>query len=155
MSEAKKHHDQVLLVECNLDDMTGEELGYALERVLSEGALDAWFTPIYMKKNRPGVVLSVLCHPEDGQGLCTLLLRETSTLGVRYRMMDREVAERKIVNASTPWGLVRCKLKILAGRVISIKPEYADCAQIAQNHDLPLREVSEVAREAVKRLQKK
>jgi uncharacterized protein (DUF111 family) len=113
---------QVTLLECNLDDMTGEALGYALEQLLSAGALDAWFTPIYMKKTRPGVILSILCLPDEAQAFCGLLLRETQTLGVRWHVLHRQVAERRMATVSTAGGDVRCKLKVLDGRVVDAKP---------------------------------
>jgi len=141
----KGHYDKVLLLECNLDDMTGEALGFVLDRLITTKALDAWFTPIYMKKSRPGTMLSVLCRPEDGPALRELLLQETSTLGVRWQIYQREVAERKIDRVQTPWGAIRRKIKILAGRTISVKPEYEDCARIAREHNLTLREVTETA----------
>jgi len=146
--EAKAQFDEVLLLECNLDDMTGEALGFALERILAAGALDAWFTPVYMKKNRPGVLLSVLCRPEDGERLRSLLLHQTTTLGVRWSSSRRQIAERRIDQVRTPWGLVRRKLKLLDGQVVSIKPEYEDCAKLAREHGVPLQSVVEAAREA-------
>ncbi|NLG49869.1 MAG: LarC family nickel insertion protein [Chloroflexi bacterium] len=148
MTTAEAEGDQVLLLECNLDDTTGEALGYAMERLLAEGALDVWFTPIQMKKNRPGVLLSVLCAPEHGPRLRQLILQETTTLGVRWQLFHRQIADRCIDTVQTPWGPVRRKLKILQGRVISIKPEYDDCARLAREHDLPLQEVIETARRA-------
>jgi pyridinium-3,5-bisthiocarboxylic acid mononucleotide nickel chelatase len=140
--------DEVMLLECNLDDMTPEALGYALERVLAAGALDAWFTPIYMKKNRPATLLAVLCRPEDGAALRGLLLRETTTLGVRYQTLQREVAERRSDAVQTPWGRVRRKLKLLGGRIVSVKPEYDDCARLAREQGVPLQEVMRAALDA-------
>jgi len=137
--------DTVALVECNLDDMTGEALGFALERLLAAGALEAWFTPVYMKKNRPGVVLTVLCRPAERPLFCDLLLRETTTLGVRWQIIQRRIAERRMDQVVTPWGAVRRKLKIVAGEVVSIKPEYEDCARLAREHHLPLETVIEAA----------
>ena len=138
--------DQVALLECNIDDMTGEALGYALERLLDVGALDAWFTSIIMKKGRPGVMLSVLCRPEDAPALRQVMLRETTTLGVRWRLTEREIAERSTDTVETPWGPVRRKLKRLAGRIVSAKPEYEDCARLAREHDVPLQDVIDHAR---------
>jgi uncharacterized protein (DUF111 family) len=139
---------EIVVLECNIDDMTGEALGYALEQMLAAGALDAWFTPIYMKKNRPAVILSVLCRPQDAEALRRLLLKETRTLGVRWRTMQREAAERRAVTVQTPWGMVGCKLKILDGRVVDAKPEYEDCAALARQHGLALEAVTLAAREA-------
>jgi uncharacterized protein (DUF111 family) len=139
---------QVLLLDCNLDDMSGEALGYALERLLEAGALDAWFTPIYAKKNRPAVILSVLCRLTDGDAMSRLVLSETSTLGVRTRAVNRLICERETVIAETPWGAVRCKVKRLDGRTLGIKPEYEDCARIAREHALSLETVVGAARQA-------
>ena len=136
----------VTLLECNLDDMTGEALGYALEQLLDAGALDAWFTPIMMKKGRPAVLLSALCRLEDTDRLIELLLRETSTLGVRRRVVERVIADRETVRVETPWGSVRCKVKRLEGVTISIKPEHDDCARIAREQGLPLEQVVNRAR---------
>ena len=139
---------EIILLECNIDDMTGEALGYALEQLLAAGALDAWFVPIYMKKNRPAVTLAVLCTPESGPALRSLLLRETRTLGVRWRTMQREAADRQAATVETPWGAVGCKLKILDGVVVDAKPEYEDCAALARQHGLPLEVVTSAARQA-------
>ncbi len=136
----------VTLLECNLDDMTGEALGYALEQLLDAGALDAWFTAIMMKKGRPAVLLSVLCRIEDADRLSELLLRETSTLGVRRRVVERMIAERETIRVETPWGSVRCKVKRLHGVTLSIKPEHDDCARIARERGLPLEQVVNRAR---------
>ena len=140
--------DSVVLLECNLDDMTAEALGFALDRLLEAGALDAWFTPVFMKKNRPATMLSVLCRPTDGPRMRRLLLEETTTLGVRWCVMERQIANRRTDQVMTPWGPVRRKLKILDGRVVSVKPEYDDCAQMAKRHGLPLQQVDDAARQA-------
>ncbi|HHX65493.1 MAG TPA: LarC family nickel insertion protein [Chloroflexi bacterium] len=146
MTDLVEHYDEVALLECNLDDMTGEELGFVLERLMNEGALDVWFTPIYMKKNRPATLLSVLCRPEDGPRLRGWLLRETSTLGVRWQALRRQIADRRTVGAETAWGVVRCKVKIVDGQVVGVKPEFDDCARLAREHGVPLRDVSAAAR---------
>lgn len=148
LDDERSRSDQVLLLECNIDDMTGEELGFALQTILDAGALDAWFAPIYMKKNRPATLLSVLVRTEQGASMRRLLLRGTSTLGVRWRNLDREIAERRTETVSTPWGDIFCKLKVLGGRVVSAKPEYDDCARIARQHELPLARVVGACRAA-------
>ena len=149
MAVPQKHEEEVLLLECNLDDMTAEALSYTLERLLAAGALDVWFTPITMKKSRPATLLSVLCRPEDGPALRDLLLRETTTLGVRWQRLQREVAGREMDQVRTPWGVVRRKLKILNGQVISIKPEFEDCARLARENQISLDRVIEAARAIV------
>ena len=145
-AEFPGEEEQVALLECNLDDMTGEELGHILGRLFDAGALDVWFTPVFMKKNRPGVVLSVLCALEKAPRLRALILAETSTLGVRWQVFQREVAERKVVQVETPWGPVRCKLKMLEGHVVGVKPEFDDCARLAREQGIPLEEVLAEAR---------
>jgi len=140
-----QNFDQVVLLECNLDDMTAEALGFVLERLMAERALDAWFTPIVMKKGRPATLLSVLCLPEDAARLRRLVLRETTTLGVRWRACEREIAQRQTDQVDTPWGSVRRKLKLLDGVVVSAKPEYEDCARLAREQGIPLQQVIDAA----------
>lgn len=138
----------VVELACNLDNASGEVLGYVLERLLAAGALDAWFTPIQMKKNRPAVKLSVLARPEDQARLVDLLLRETPTLGVRYQALSRTTAGREMRDVETPWGRVRVKVKLLAGRPVAAAPEYDDCARLAAGAGVPLEQVMEAARRA-------
>jgi uncharacterized protein (TIGR00299 family) protein len=124
--------DTVWLMETNLDDVPGEVIGYTIERLLEAGALDVWTTPIQMKKNRPGVVLSVLAHDDAAGELERIVFRETGTLGVRRCRYQRTKQPRPESTAQTPWGTVRVK----AG-----KPEYDDCARVAREHGVPLRDV--------------
>jgi hypothetical protein len=144
MTEAERR-ERVILLACNLDDMTGEELGHALELMLTLGALDAWHTPIVMKKSRPAVEFSVLSRLEQAETLREALLTHTSTLGVRWQELERLACERRVVTVGTPWGAVRCKVKLLGGRVLGVKAEYEDCASVARQHAVALRDV---AREA-------
>ena len=137
--------DEVQLLQCNLDDMTGEALGYALERLLAAGALDVWYTPIYAKKNRPAVMLSVLCRLADEERMTGLVLTETTSLGVRRRLAERVICERETMIVETALGAVRCKVKRWCGRVQSVKPEFDDCARLAHEHALPLEQVTEMA----------
>lgn len=148
MSSEDATPTQVILLECNLDDMTGEALGYALERILVAGALDVWYTPIYAKKNRPAVLLSVLCRVDDQDRMTAMVLTETSSLGVRRRKIDRIICARESITVDTPWGPVSCKVKKLGGRVLNVKPEYEDCARLASEYDLSLEQVTERARSA-------
>jgi len=138
-------HDTVVLLECNLDDATGEALGYAMERLRTAGALDAWFTPIQMKKNRPATKLSVLTTPERASEFSDLLLRETTTLGVRRAVMDRAKAVREHITVETSWGPVRVKVKRLDGQSIAASPEYEDCAALARQVGVPLAQVQAAA----------
>ncbi len=129
--------DAVVLIETNLDNASGEALGFALERLLEAGALDAWFTPIQMKKNRPGVKLSVLAEATRSSELAALLLHETPTLGVRLSPpLARLTAERRVREVVTTWGTVRVKEKWLDGRLSGLAPEFEDCAALAREHGL-------------------
>ncbi len=133
--------DRVMLLQCNLDDATGETLGYVMERLFAAGALDVWFTPVQMKKNRPGVVLSALARSEQADALAQVILRETPTLGLRVQAVERIVAERRVREVETPWGKVRVKEKWLAGQCVAVSPEYEDCARIAREQGIPLQRV--------------
>ncbi len=144
--------DEVVLLACNLDDATGETLGYTMECLLQAGALDVWFTPIQMKKNRPATQISVLCRPSDSAALAALLLRETPTLGVRRQVLSRTKADRAVRQVETPWGPVRVKVKILDGQAVAASPEYDDCAQLAAQAGIPLLEVMAIARQAARDL---
>lgn len=145
---AGDERDHVVLLECNLDDTTGEMLGYAMERLFAADALDVWFTPVQMKKNRPGIVLSALAPPDRVEDLTQIVLQETSTLGLRVLPMERIVAERRIRQVETRWGGVQVKEKWMAGERRAISPEYEDCADIAREQSVPLRQVFDAVREA-------
>lgn len=135
--------DQVVLLECNLDDTTGEILGYTMERLFASGALDVWFTPIQMKKNRPATLLSALMPPDKVETAAQVFLSETSTLGLRVLPLERAIAERRPGTAQTPWGEVRVKEKWLEGKKLSVSPEFEDCARIAREHSIPIQCVYE------------
>ena len=127
-------------LKCNLDDMTGEAIGYAVEALLSQGALDVFTAPITMKKSRPGVLLTVLCREEDAQRMTALLLRHTTTLGVRQSLCSRTTLQRREETVQTPYGPVRRKVSQGFG-IRRVKYEYDDLAAIAQAQDLSLAEV--------------
>ena len=150
LEPAACQEDQVVLLEANLDDAPGQMLGYAQERLLGAGALDAWFTPIYMKKNRPGVLLSALALPAQAAELAEIMLRETTTLGVRWQRLGRYVAGRAVETVETPWGAVRVKVKRLADRPVSAAPEYEDCARLAREAGVPWQAVHAAAEKAWK-----
>ncbi len=127
----------VAVIEANIDDSTPEVLGYAMERLLSAGALDASLEPIFMKKNRPGTLLRVIARPEDREALAAIVLSETSTLGLRIHSAERRVRAREFVEVATPHGPVRMKV---AGRD-SYAPEYEDCRKLAIATGVPLRQI--------------
>ncbi len=131
----------MILLETNVDDMTGEMLGYVLEKLLAGGAADAWLTPIQMKKGRPGVVLAVICAEAEEEALARLLLRETSTLGVRVRPVHRWEAEREVVEFESSLGPTAVKVKRLPDEPPRVAPEYEACKRLAESGGLPLAEV--------------
>jgi hypothetical protein len=131
----------MVLIETNIDDMTGEMLGYVLEKLLAQGAADAWLTPVQMKKNRPGVVLSVICREPEEEALARLLLRETTTLGVRVRPVHRWEAEREVLEFESSLGPAAVKVKRLPNEPPRVAPEYEACKRLAEANGLPLAEV--------------
>jgi uncharacterized protein (TIGR00299 family) protein len=141
--------DWVTVLESNIDNMPGELLGDLMERLLNAGALDVSFLPLQMKKNRPAVMLTVICRVEDGEAMARLLLSETSTLGVRVQQIQRLKAQREQVTIETPLGSVQVKVKRLGKRIISAAPEYEACRRIALERNMPLAEVYELARQAI------
>ena len=136
---AKEH--PLLLLETNIDDMSPELHGHVLERLFEQGALDVWFTPIQMKKNRPAVMLSVIAPSEVEGKIVEAILRETSTLGLRVQRIERHEAEREIVFLDSSLGKVMVKVKLLQGTRVALSPEFEDCRRLAQEHNLPLQEV--------------
>ncbi len=132
--------DTVLVLETNLDDCTPEVIGFTLEKLLASGARDAFTVPIQMKKNRPGVLLSVICDVATAEELEAILFRETGTFGVRRTSAARTKLQREGVTVQTPWGTVKAKRGWRAGRE-ELTPEYEDCARIAREHNVPLRDV--------------
>ena len=146
---AAKYNAGVKLIETNIDDMSGEMLGYVQERLFEMGARDVWFTPIQMKKNRPATMMSVIVAADKEAEAVEVVMRQTSTLGVRVRPLERIEAEREVVRIDTSVGSVAVKLKRLNGSVVSVSPEYEDARLRALEHDLPLQDVfGRIQREA-------
>lgn len=144
-NEAGIRKEQVAMLETNLDDTTGEILGYTMERLMEAGALDTFFTPIYMKKNRPAVMLSVICRTQDINQLSALILKETTTIGIRVKEIERIALEREIKTVQTELGTVRVKSVNVSG-LERVQPEYEDCARIAKEKNLSLHEVYEIVK---------
>ena len=132
-----------MVAETNIDDSTPEVLGYVMERLFAEGALDVFFTPVQMKKNRPATQLSFLCRPEDLESLARLVLAETSAIGLRHYPAGRIILERRVEERQTPLGPVRFKLVFDGGQLLRDAPEYEDCRRIARERGIPCREVME------------
>jgi uncharacterized protein (TIGR00299 family) protein len=133
--------DGGLVLEANIDDMTPELAPWVVERLLAAGAADVWLTPVHMKKGRPGIVLSVLCPPGADAAVREVLWRETSTLGVRGLPVRKWVLERRTLEVDLEGGKARVKLGLDRGRVVNVAPEFADCARLAEQTGLPLKEV--------------
>jgi uncharacterized protein (TIGR00299 family) protein len=127
----------IAVIETNIDDSSPQVLGYAMERLLEAGALDVTLTPVYMKKNRPGTMLTVLATPENREQLAALVLRETSALGLRIHSAERRVEARSFEEVETQYGRVRMKVSGSGG----FAPEYDDCRRIAQERGVPVKEV--------------
>jgi len=144
--QAGPEQDRIWVLETNLDDVPSEIIGYCVDLLFEAGALDLFSTPIFMKKNRPGILLSVLT-PEAGiTKLEEILFRETMTFGIRRYAVDRHKLQRKPATVQTPWGPVQGKVGWLEGRPPLFTPEYDDCARVARAHGLALREVFEKVR---------
>ena len=144
LGESDAIGDRVLEIACNLDDMTGEEIGFAMEMLFEGGALDVFTTPTGTKKNRPAVLLTVLCRPGDEKTMTELLLRHTTTLGVRLCEKRRVTMARQSETVETPYGQVRCKKSSGCG-VSREKFEFDDLARIAREKNLSLREARIIA----------
>ena len=153
LGESEPAGKRMRLLETNVDDMTPELLAYTQEALIAAGAADAWFTPIQMKKGRPATMLSVLCQEALESTLVSVLLRETSTLGVRVRDVSRYEAERDVLEFESSLGPAAVKVKRLPGESPRVAPEYEVCRRIAQERGLPLVEVYRiVAAEAAAQL---
>ena len=143
LGETQEGRETIAQLCCNLDDMTPEALGFVQERLWEAGALDVTTTPVGMKKNRPGVLLTCMCRLEDRERLVSLLFRHTTTLGIRESQCSRYTLSRSQRSLETPWGPVRIKTSAGWG-VTREKPEYEDLAKIARDQDLPLDKVKEL-----------
>jgi uncharacterized protein (TIGR00299 family) protein len=140
------HESQtVTVLETALDDLSPQVLAYVSETALAQGALDVMLTPVIMKKGRPGTLLTVLCNPSDSPALQQLILRETSTLGLRIRQDSRVCVDRHHAHVATPYGDIRVKVGTLDGKECNIAPEYEDCRAAATKHNVPLKLVQQSA----------
>lgn len=133
--------DTIVVLQTNLDDIAGEQIGFAIERIWEAGALDVFTTSIQMKKNRPGTMLSVISNPETSPAIEQAIFKHTGTLGVRKSIQHRSVLERRMISVNTPWGSVPCKSVVYPDGSKSLSPEYEACRKIALEHRLKLSEV--------------
>lgn len=150
-TDVSGRQDEIAVLQANLDDMDPQSCGYFLDLALGKGALDVSFTPIHMKKNRPGWILTLLCTPADRERFCRLLFEHTTTLGVRWDTMRREVLERQERTVQTEWGPVRVKVGLLEGRVVNAVPEFDDLAHVARSAGIPLKRLRRAVEERIQR----
>jgi len=142
--------EKLLMIETNIDDVSPQIVGHVMDRAFELGARDCYFTPVQMKKNRPGVLLSILCDPEQKESLLELVFTETTTLGVRSYEVNRRALDREMVRVQTPYGVIDVKVARLNGRVVNEMPEFDQCREAAQRAGVPLKEVEESTRLALR-----
>jgi uncharacterized protein (TIGR00299 family) protein len=140
--------DAIVLLETNLDDITGEHLGHAVERLWAAGALDVSTSALTMKKNRPGVLLAVQCRPADADELASIVFRETTALGLRRSTVARLTLPRRSVTVETPFGPIAGIVATLPGGALRFSPEYEACAEAARRHSIPLESVQQAAKQS-------
>ena len=140
--------ETLTLLEANIDDLNPEFYGHLMERLFAAGALDVYLTPVQMKKNRPGTILSVTCLPAQAEALAALVFAETTTIGLRQQEVQRWALARERVEVETPYGLVGVKVARLGGKVMTVSPEYEDCRRLALESGLPLKEIYAAAEAA-------
>jgi uncharacterized protein (TIGR00299 family) protein len=146
--------ETISVLEANLDDLNPQVFGYVMDRLLEAGALDVFATPVQMKKNRPGTLLTVLAKTEDTDKLAQIIFAETTTLGVRRREEVRQTLARRWETVGTKWGEVRIKIASMNGSVSNYAPEYEDCRRIAEEQKIPLKAVMMEAMDAYARSRK-
>jgi len=143
---------EISIIEANLDDMNPQIYGYFLEKALAAGALDVYTTPVQMKKNRPGTLLTLLCEPVDTNNLMSLIFAETTTLGARTYRAQRRALPRETVNVHTQYGDVHVKLSRVNGSIRHVAPEYEDCRKLASEKNVPLQQVINEALRSFERM---
>lgn len=137
--------ESLTLLETNIDDLNPEIYTYVLPKLFAAGALDVYLTPIIMKKNRPGMVLSALCRPDLTEQIKQIIFTETSTYGIRQQFIERWALERESRTVQTEFGNIQIKLALQHGKILHAAPEFADCQRLAEKHNIPLKEVYTVA----------
>lgn len=139
--------NETLVIEANIDDLNPQIYPYVMDKLLASGVFDVSLTPIIMKKNRPGITITIVLSSHLLDQVSTILLSETSTIGLRYYPVQRKIAERKMMQVTVPWGEARVKISSYDGKVCSITPEYEDCKTLATNYDIPLKQVQQTVLE--------
>jgi pyridinium-3,5-bisthiocarboxylic acid mononucleotide nickel chelatase len=139
---------RVSLLTFEIDDMNPQIYGVLIDMLLAAGALDVYYTPVQMKKSRPGTLVTVMAPPERRASLSAIVFRETTTLGVRYHEEEREVLDREMVTVTTPWGAVPIKVARLGGVVTNAAPEFEACVVLARSHEVPVKDIQAAAMKA-------
>jgi uncharacterized protein (TIGR00299 family) protein len=137
--------DKIIVLETNIDDMSSEIYGYLMEKLFPLGALDVFFTPIFMKKNRPATMLNVLVERQNLKNIIDFIIAETTTFGVRFYEVERQKLQREFMTVKTQYGDIRVKMGKVGDKVIKVVPEYEDCKKLAEANDVPVRKVYESA----------
>jgi uncharacterized protein (TIGR00299 family) protein len=140
--------DRVVVIECEIDDMNPQLFGAVMDRLYAAGALEVFYTPVQMKKNRPGTLVTVVAAPERRSAMADVIFRETTTIGLRHSEVERECLQREIVSIDTPVGAIRFKLASRDGRVVNAVPEFDDCARIAAANNMSVKDVQALAVQA-------
>jgi uncharacterized protein (DUF111 family) len=141
-AEAGSPGDELVsIIQANLDDMSPQIYGYFVEQALAAGALDVTCSPVQMKKNRPGLEVSIICETSESDALAQLLFEQTTTIGLRIYEARRKVLDREVVTVETPHGSVRVKVAKQNGKVLNVAPEFEDCQRVATEKAVPLKEV--------------
>jgi uncharacterized protein (DUF111 family) len=140
--------DRVFVIETNIDDMNPQHFEYLFEKLFKEGALDAYTTSIQMKKTRPAFKLTVLSDPTIFDKMCSIIFKETSSIGIRFHEQDRYKLDREIIKVDTGYGKVRVKLSRAPEDVLTVSPEYDDCARIARLKKVPIKKIYDAAKRA-------
>jgi len=136
---------RVVVIECEIDDMNPQIFGVVMDRLYAAGALEVFYVPVQMKKNRPGTLLTVVAAPALRPAMAAVIFKETTTIGLRYSEVERECLVREHASVDTPVGAVRMKLAWREGKLVNAVPEFDDCAAIAVAHNLPVKEVQALA----------
>lgn len=139
-AENQETKDTIIKMETNIDDCSGEVLGFVMERLMKAGARDVHYVPVFMKKNRPAWVLNVICKEEDMETLQNIIFEETTTIGIRYSIMERTILPRETRTLPTPWGEVQVKVCTLNGKE-QLYPEYESVAQLSREKEIPFAEI--------------
>lgn len=151
----QENTDNTMVVEANIDDLNPQIFPYVMDKLLAIGALDVSLTPIIMKKNRPGITISVLINSHLLDQVTAILFAETSTIGLRYYATERKIATREVISVTVPWGKANVKISSYNGNVCSITPEYEDCKILATTYDVPLKTVQQTVLEQARLAQQK